>query len=77
MIPISYTEPDAYKYLAESGENLTNKKWPFTVYEIGINYFPDTKYLCVNFVIKVHGTPSVPDEISEDKSFLFREFIWN
>ena len=73
------TEPDAYKYLAESDGILTRKKWPFTVYEIGINYFPDTEKSCANFVIKVRGTPSVPVKSSSYKNCIktFRSFEFN
>ena len=74
-----------YTYRAESDENLTKTEWPFTVYEIGINYGTGKKYPCVNFVIKVHGTSSVPLEFSsyescrktfKEKSFEFNIHIY-
>ena len=58
---------------------MTNTEWPFTVYEIGINCASGKP--CVNFVIKVHGTSSVPVKFSSyencRKTFKEKSFEFN
>ena len=59
-----------YTYRAESDKFLTNTEWPFTVYEIGINYASGKEKSCVNFVIKVHGTFPAPLKFSSYENCL-------